>query len=430
MFCHACPIGKYGNQQGATTNSTCLPCGRGKYGDKAGIGSCTVCPRGSYQPNEGQTQCIDCGGTQSNADFTGCVEAASVMGVLFDTGNGGVAIYGTILICLFFVGVAVVITAIREKDPDRLANYPRSSALWNSFLPGFGFGSFIFLVAAVIETKPGIAVAIIMSRLLHMFGSAFILFILFGPAELTLNRTRLQQNRPFLRELSLLRDLIDKDFARNNTYLIEIVSFLSLFDCTMLQFMPWRKSKYYTASEGYITSTLMKYSLTIKVIETSVNAICEIVYLSELNDGADTTQDKALALARVLFILNLIVGISMVLIQLLVLIIRSGILNGAEEASLEYARENNPPATNNTVGNLDAWEIYKTKRDSILEYSENPLYASSISLSEPQAKDMEMAKSKKDDSELVDENDRKTVLASHDSSKGPESVKDDVEFHI
>ena len=113
------------------------------------------------------------------------------MGVLFDTDNGGIAIYGTILICLFFVGVAVVITAIREKDPDRLANYPRSSALWNTFLPGFAFGSFIFLVAAVIETKPGIAVAIIMSRLLHTFGSAFILFILFGPAEQVRGRRRI-----------------------------------------------------------------------------------------------------------------------------------------------------------------------------------------------------------------------------------------------
>jgi hypothetical protein len=367
-----------------------------------------------------------CEGMQSSADFTGCVEVAGIMGVLFDTESGGLAIYGTFIVALFFGGVAATVTVTREKDP-LMANYPRTSAIWNSMLPGFAFGSFLFLVAAIIGTRPDIAVTIIVSRLMHMFGSGLILFILFGPADQV--RERLQ-GQSFTSELSLLRGMIHKPFAQDNVYLVEIVSFLSLCDGSMLQFLPWKKSKYFTASEGYVTSTLMKYSLSIKVFETTINAICETVYLSEIN--ADTlAEDKALALARVLFILNIIVGIVMVLMEVLVLFLRSGILADSEEdtpqAVEEKEKEKEKPTTFDD--SFDAGEIYKPKRDSILEYSENPLLSFNRTQSEPQRK-VGMMKIKKDEATDVEEGDRDTIQATHSSSSKVKENEKEVEFHI
>ena len=127
-----------------------------------------------------------------------------------------------------------------------------------------------------------------------------------------------------------------------------------------------------------------------------------------------------------LFILNIIVGITMVLMELLVLFLRSGILNGAEEASLEDGRENNP-ATNNTIDNLGLGIYIRRKETPFWSTGEPTVRPEHFS--EPQAKDMEWQRVKRT-TVSVWMNDRDTVLASHDSSKGPESVKDDVEFHI
>ena len=229
------------------------------------------------------------------------------------------------------------------------------------------------LIVVVIEESPGIASIMILSRFIHVIGSGFIIFILFGPLPYV---QRLPEARfeGFLR----LRKLIDDRYTQDNVYLVEITSFLSFCELTMLQFLPWIKSSYYIASVGYPNHTLMTFSLTLKTVETTIYTICEIVYLS-------TQSNSTSKLAKALFIVNICVGIGTVLMELLVLCLRRGILTDSERKdgdNSEFYKEDSPdhneeesPAHNEAGLDVEGFETASVyaRRDSSVQFTCNPL---------------------------------------------------------
>ena len=158
------------------------------------------------------------------------------------------------------------------------------------------------------------------SRLLHLVGGILIVLMLFGPEEYS---ARLSRVSSYAKEVSKQRKYLETEFARDNVYIIEMMSLLSFCDVTMFRFIPWKKSKFYTLSEGYPSMTLMNFCLVIKTVETFVSVVCDVIYLSLYgDDGASSIQRQT----QSLFIINIIFGVATIVMDLLVLCVRRGML--------------------------------------------------------------------------------------------------------
>ena len=242
--------------------------------------------------------------------------------------SNGSAWVGSILIALLFVSGAATLTYYREKEPTRLANFSRVEAVYYSFLPGFSFGSWVFLVMTVASDDVGLAVVMCLSRLLHFAGGVVIVLVLFGDKSFS---DRLRSASAYMKEISKQRKYLDDAFTRENVYLVEMISLLSLCDITMFRFIPWTKSEFYRVSEGFPSMTLMNVCLIIKTVETIISVICDISYLA-LYANSNGVPSEQMQQTQALFVLNIIFGVGTIVMDLLVLCVRRGVLADLKDA--------------------------------------------------------------------------------------------------
>ena len=179
----------------------------------------------------------------------------------------GLAWYGSFLISAIFVAGAAAVTYIREQNQERLANYAtRFEALWNSFLPGFSFGSLGFLLMSMFSSHAdAIAAVILLSRIIFYVGGSFLIhFCLFSGSEQSVRAIDRYlskiipsinaQARGAGNSMIDLRGLIDESFAKEYVFLIEGMMVFCVFDVTFCQFLLWNKAKtdtFYVQSMGY-----------------------------------------------------------------------------------------------------------------------------------------------------------------------------------
>lgn len=327
--CQLCPPGTYGSILGARNDSTCISCEKGKSSSANGARSCTACNgRLQYQDSTGQESCKECSaGSISNDAHTACVATLSNPTLIDQVFKDGVVWYGTFAIAVGFGAVAAMMTRIREKDPERLATYSRAEAAYNSLIPGISFGSSLFLVSAVWQDSKyaSLGATMFVFRLLHVVGSAMSCFALLGPPEYV---SKIDKH---VEGVSGLRTLMDSDYAKENVWMIEVVILFTLCDVTMLQFIPWKKSKFFVLSMGYPNITLMKYCLLIKTVESIGMMVCEIAYLGADKESSSTTSPQA----EGLFALNIIAGAVTVAMSLLSYFTKGALLRGEHEESEE-----------------------------------------------------------------------------------------------
>ena len=204
--------------------------------------------------------------------------------------SSGVALSGAFAMTGGFVAVAAMMQVMRERNPS-LARLTRLEMVINSIFPGFSFGSELFLVIGMWIEDPALGASMFIFRLMHMVGAILLVVATYG-------KKRLAGNFDWLvRDVSRLREKIDDGFSSTNTYFVACVTILGLCDITMLQFLPWKASRFYTLSEGFPSLGMMKLCLMIKMVQSAVSVICQITYLaktSDLNDPTTTAQAKAL----------------------------------------------------------------------------------------------------------------------------------------
>jgi hypothetical protein len=234
----------------------------------------------------------------------------------------GTAWVGSMLIASLFVAGAGIVTYYREKEPSRLASFSRLEAVYYSFLPGFSFGSWIVLVITVAAADTVLAVAMSLSRLLHLTGGIVVVLMLFGDERVG---DRLGRVSAYMKRVRKQREHMDRAFARENVYLVEMMSLLSLCDITMFRFIPWTKSEFYELSEGFPSMTIMNLCLVIKTVETTISVACDIAFLYLYGDsgGVASAQQQQ---TQALFVLNIIFGVGTIVMDLLVLCVRRGVL--------------------------------------------------------------------------------------------------------
>jgi hypothetical protein len=131
-----------------------------------------------------------------------------------------------------------------------------------------------------------------------------------------------------------LRHLMDEVFVQEYLYIIETTVLLSLCDLSMLQFLPWKKSRFFTLSEGYPSMGFMKICLVIKTVQSIMTAVSEIIFLTKYNAIGVLTNKGAQALVY----LNIIFGVFNVVFSLLVLCMRGEILSNMQNETAMSAR--------------------------------------------------------------------------------------------
>ena len=164
--CLSCPPGKYASASGS---DACVDCPAGRYQDRTRQDNCKQCQPGYSNSDEGQESCWMCpaGRFSATNGSTGCQEYPayhyqnhSGQSACFPSKLGGqrwlengVALGFTTDYGGVCQGVGAVMTYMREKTPNELANFEtRSGAILASFVAGFGFGSEIFLVMGMWTT--------------------------------------------------------------------------------------------------------------------------------------------------------------------------------------------------------------------------------------------------------------------------------------
>jgi hypothetical protein len=309
--------------------SMCVSCQPGTYSALQGASNCSDCGVGYFQSESSQSACFSCvdyyqdNTLQSNPSKTGCevndilAQRLSLAEVFF---NDGVSWYLTFTIAATFMAVAGIVGYSREAQPDRLANYTRMEAVYNSFASGFFFASEMFLSIAMWERSKALSIILALSRLVHFFGGMTIVTAMFGSLEMA------QRLDHYMPGTSALRQSLDSEFTRENVYLVETVGLLAFADVCMVQFMPWKACKFYRLSEGYPNMMLLKLCMSIKWAHSLMAIFTELIYLSlySVGDAADTNK-------IVLFLMNIVFGVIVVLSDTLVLCVRAEVLKEDEE---------------------------------------------------------------------------------------------------
>jgi alpha-tubulin suppressor-like RCC1 family protein len=408
-FCQLCGIGKYGASLGSVSVAGCNLCPLGTFGNSEGLSVCTACSRMSYTTSPGSTQCEECTelNTIGNADHTGCVIDTSAVGPsLIETMyTKGVALYGAFVITACFAGIVALMQFKKEKmveirviatsaeeivKVELPAIISRPHVALKVLLPGFSFASEMFLIAGVMSEAKATGTFMILFRLLHMAVGATFAGIVIGPKPIG----KLLENHGVVKNASTMHTLIAARFCLDNIPIVGGVVLISLADCTLLQFMPWKPSAVFTESKGFPNMTVLRWCLGTKIVQAFVSIICQISYLSTsagLKDATTTAQAKAL------FGLNITLSMVGLFMSIVMMCLKDGLLsrmerslqvlqgkdgttngdgNGADHDRVHQGGDGNQRFSNNPINIID---LYPDAEEGM---TANPMFATNTEMAE------------------------------------------------
>ena len=296
-ICKACREGMYLDFNGSKSESDCTACPIGTYGNSMGLRKCYPCPAGQYQDALGASSCkscIDLGKTlTNNYDSTGCQVDKTLVNeelvvIMF---KKGVALSTSFSISAIFVLICGFMQMKKEGAKDDIGQLDRVQVFIKSALPGFSFGSELFLIFAIWNEAPTIARTMLACRLFFPLLLVYILCVVFSSDRV---KDRLTYFTPNAR---LWGTHMDMDFAREILPVVAVMIILCMGDITLVQMLPWKRSVFYTESKGFPSMSLMILCLSVKTIQSTVSVICQISYLaanSTLDDPTTSPQAKAL----------------------------------------------------------------------------------------------------------------------------------------
>ena len=169
-----------------------------------------------------------------------------------------------------------------------------------------------------------------MGRVLHLCCGLWLMVVLYGSTSLV------EKMEMAMSGAVSLRKYLDAEFVKDNVYVAEMVGILVLCDVTMLQFMPWRKSRFFVRSEGYPNMQLMLVCMTTKTVQSLVSVICEIMYVVE---SSNVDGPRSSATTQGLFYTNIIIGVVTICMEVMMLSMRGEVLRLEERKSVFSAGE-------------------------------------------------------------------------------------------
>lgn len=421
--CLPCPLGKFYNSTGAGSREICEECPAGRYGDNDGLAVCNVCPTSQYQAETGAQTCEECGAYETNTeDHTTCKdnEIYNQDGFVDAMFKKGVALSLSIIIAAAFVILAGVMQYAKESYQSRIGKASangdfetdrdgdhvdhgddsdnrlnrnvggdvekggeeeeekplgmlgRHQVVLKSALPGLSFGSEVFLIIAMIEYAPGLAAVMLSFRLLHPITVIVLNLALFHP--------KLVARNSFLQKISTDAEL-HEGFMVKHVPQVSFFLFISACDSSLVQMMPWNKSKFHSDSVGFPSAEVMRLIMSVKSVQTLVSVICQLVYLAGSHDVNDPTMSVE---AQVLFGLSITFSLANLMLGLVMFCVRGSLLDknrqgnqSSEEPTPQEQEEPTPPTQTEEqrAGSLELHNIYSQGPDAGgVRMSNNPMH--------------------------------------------------------
>jgi hypothetical protein len=97
----------------------------------------------------------------------------------------------------------------------------------------------------------------------------------------------------------------------------------------MVQFLPLTEGTFFQKSKGYATMFLMQACLSIDCLQSSVTAICQIVYLGE---SSDTSGPTTTSQAKFMFIANIMISLVGVAMGVILLVLKQSVLDNSSSS--------------------------------------------------------------------------------------------------
>jgi hypothetical protein len=157
--------------------------------------------------------------------------------------------------------------------------------------------------------------------------------------------------------------LMDDKFAREAVPLCGGVVLLSMCDCTLLQFLPWKQSPMFTESKGFPALSMLRWCMCTKVIQSTVSVVCQLIFITTTTTAADIMTPQA----KALFGMNITLAIMGVVTGLVLLSIKSGLLSRMIEGDKGVAAA----AVDHELGRAD-----NNKNKEGLVFSHTDIYSS------------------------------------------------------
>jgi len=382
-----------------------MRCPAGHYAPVEASANCTQCARTQYQPLEGEPFCYECTGTGmiGNNERTGCLtdpnyealaESANVIEELY---TKGIALSGAFVIAIFFVLVAsgihfkkvrantasqeqehgnhhptTDVVAVKKNDQQLLGVVTPVQTVVTSGMTGFSFGSELFLIIGLLGDAPVLAAVMLIFRLSHVIIAGLLLFTLFGSSD----TAEWIEKRGLVKNAKTAHLHVHEEFCRRNMPLLSAVVLLSLFDVSLMRFLPWRASEVYTESQGFPSLTVLRWCLGTDTLQATVSVTCQLIFLAT---SADLDAPNTGAQAKALFALNITFAVMGAVAGCVTLCLKNGLLDRLEE---KMAPAHHGDGSDGRDTEIES--IYKNEASAIeLSFTGNPLHDAIRSNSAP-----------------------------------------------
>ena len=161
-------------------------------------------------------------------------------------------------------------------------------------------------------------------RMLHVYGGTVAMMALYGPKIMWI----IFVEKYVLRDATALREMTAVNFCRENLPLVGGLLLLASLDVSIFQFFPWKVTRFTIESQGYPNMGLLKFSLTIKAIQSLVSVVCQTTYLV-LN--IDLSQPSTKITTKVLFIANIGFSFISLILSLILVVMKEELLSIVED---------------------------------------------------------------------------------------------------
>ena len=148
----------------------------------------------------------------------------------------------------------------------------------------------LIVILLVDSTYQAVGIVMLLARLSNVVSSLIVIRRIFGAAPVNQEETHLVL-------------LMDNDHFLQNAKIYGILCVASLFDATLLNFLPWNHSKFATDSQGYPDLSTFKICMYTRSGMGVVIVLCQSVYMamSQLGGGDASVASKAFLIVNILF---------------------------------------------------------------------------------------------------------------------------------
>merc|ERR1711871_810772 len=338
------------------------------------------CANGYIQAEVGQQGCEECRDTltTSNEEHTDCVDDESLFSksIVVYMIEDGVGLAISFVIALVFSIITGIIYQLRGKyivADDAcgvdLAILELRKVVFKSALPGFSFCSEVILIMGIWTENEGLAVTMLLFRLLHPITVLVLYITWFRPTQVP------EYVRKLLQSAVLHEKFILKNIAPMCALLLA-----SMCDATLVQMLPWENSTFYTESQGYPSLELMTVCLVVKSVQAFVSVICQVVYMLQTSDMNSPTTSLE---AEALFGLSITLSVITTCMGLMNFYLKSSLLNKTDtsdkpsemEMEVEMEMEMDGRAGRRTSTAVELEDLYSNRDEVKVTLSiENPLH--------------------------------------------------------